>query len=152
VARCHWLRGRSHLDKSDPAGTVRSRGLAPCATDSCRLVDTRNPDGPLAGPALSAAADRTFIVAGEWGIPTGARAISVNLTVTGPAVAGNLRAYPGGGVSPVASSINYSAGQTRGNNAIMRLGPDGSVTVRCTQATGTVHLVLDVNGFFQIAP
>jgi hypothetical protein len=34
----------------------------------------------------------------------------------------------------------------------LRLGPDGSLTVRCTQATGTVHLVLDVNGYFRIAP
>jgi probable HAF family extracellular repeat protein len=140
-----WIGGEQHAFLLIPGQSFFT--LTPC-----RLVDTRNPDGPLAGPALSAASDRTFIVTGHCGIPSGARAISANLTVTGPAVAGNLRAFPGGGAPPLASSINYSGGQTRGNNAIMRLGPDGSLTVRCAQATGTVHLVLDVNGFFKIAP
>jgi hypothetical protein len=50
---------------------------------------------------------------------------------------------------PLVSSINYSAGQTRGNNAIARLGAAGVVAARCTQASGMAHLVLDVNGYFE---
>ena len=47
------------------------------------------------------------------------------------------------------SSINYSAGQTRGNNAIVSLNAAGALTVRCVQASGTVDLIVDVNGYFE---
>jgi hypothetical protein len=115
----------------------------------CRIVDTRNADGPLGGPALAANADRTFTVAGACGIPPTAGALSVNLTVTQPSAAGDLRLYPGGTPLPVTSSINYAAGQTRANNATLLLGPGGTVSVRCVQATGTVQFLLDVNGYYR---
>jgi len=54
----------------------------------CRLIDTRNPQGPAGGPALQAGATRTFALAGQCGIPASARSLSVNLTVTQPAAAG----------------------------------------------------------------
>jgi len=79
----------------------------------CRVVDTRDPGGPLGSPALLALADRTFTVAGVCGIPADATAISVNLAVTGPTDAGNVRLRAGGSVVPLVSSINYAAGQTR---------------------------------------
>jgi hypothetical protein len=47
------------------------------------------------------------------------------------------------------SSIDYAAGQTRSNNAIASLNTGGAVTVRCVQASGTVDLILDVNGYFE---
>jgi hypothetical protein len=50
---------------------------------------------------------------------------------------------------PLVSSINYSPGQTRGNNAVLTLGAGGAVVVRCDQAEGSVHLLIDVNGYFQ---
>jgi len=71
------------------------------------------------------------------------------LTVTGPTAAGDLRVFPGGTPLPLTSSINYAAGQTRANNAVLRLGPNEDLTVRCDQASGTVHLIIDVNGFYQ---
>ena len=42
--------------------------------DPCRLVDTRDPAGPVSGPALGANTSRTFPVAGRCGIPADARA------------------------------------------------------------------------------
>jgi hypothetical protein len=48
---------------------------------------------------------------------------------------------------PLASTLNYSTGQTRANNAIVAFGPSGDITVRC--ASGTAHVVIDVNGYFQ---
>jgi hypothetical protein len=62
----------------------------------CRLIDTRNAMGPYGGPALMAGADRTFTLAGQCGIPVTARAVSVNVAVTAPSAAGNLRLYPAG--------------------------------------------------------
>lgn len=115
----------------------------------CRLVDTRNSVGPLGGPALAASAQRTFTLASQCGVPSTARALSVNVTVITPTAAGDLRLFPGGSASPLVSTINYRAGQTRANNAIAGLGAAGDLTVQCDQAAGTVHLVLDVNGYFQ---
>jgi hypothetical protein len=115
----------------------------------CRLIDTRNADGEYGGPALVAASDRTFdIVSGPCGIPATASAISVNVTVTGATAAGNLRLFPAGVTAPSVSTINYTPGVTRANNAIVRLSELGELAVRCAPA-GTVHFILDVNGYFQ---
>jgi hypothetical protein len=115
----------------------------------CRLIDTRNAMGPYGGPALAADADRTFTLAGQCGIPATARAVSVNVTVTAPSATGNLRLYPAGTSLPGVSSINYSAGQARRNNAIVSLNTSGALAVRCAQASGTAHFILDVNGYFE---
>jgi hypothetical protein len=115
----------------------------------CRVADTRGAPGPYGGPALVAGGDRVFTVAGQCGVPPSARAVAVNLTVTAPAATGNLRLYPAGAALPVVSAVNYSAGQTRGNNAIVALSAAGGLAVRCAQLSGTTHLVLDVSGYFE---
>ena len=116
----------------------------------CRILDTRNPNGPLGGPALAASAPRTFTVAGACGIPATAKSISANLTVTQPAATGNLIAYPSDQVQPLANTLSFRTGQTRANNSILLLAIDGSGGVAFQNASaGTVHLILDVNGYFQ---
>jgi uncharacterized repeat protein (TIGR01451 family) len=115
----------------------------------CRVIDTRNATGTYGGPALVAGADRTFPLFGQCGIPASAESVSVNLTVVDPSAVGNLRLYPAGTVLPVVSMLNYSAGQTRGNNAIVPLNALGELAARCTQASGTAHFILDVNGYFE---
>ncbi len=115
----------------------------------CRILDTRNPAGPLGGPALNGQADRTFTVANACGIPVTAKAISVNLAAAQSTSAGNLRLRPGGMPVPLVSSINYSSGQTRSNNAVLPLNATGQLAVFCGQASGTVHFILDVNGYFE---
>jgi hypothetical protein len=115
----------------------------------CRLVDTRDPAGPLGGPALTAGQDRVFKLAGQCGLPSGARAISVNVTITQPSAGGFLTLSPGGVPRPLASSVNFRAGQTRANNTVLALGPAGDIVVHCGQPGGTAHLVLDVNAYFQ---
>jgi uncharacterized repeat protein (TIGR01451 family) len=115
----------------------------------CRVLDTRRPDGPLGGPALAARADRTFVLAGSCGIPATAKAVSVNLTVTGSTTPGDLRLYPAGSSLPLVSSINFGPGRTRANNATLPLGAGGAITVRCVLVGGTVHFILDVNGYYE---
>jgi hypothetical protein len=115
----------------------------------CRVIDTRNPDGRLFGPALAAGADRTFPVVGSCGIPKSARAVSVNIAIAGATATGNLRLRAGGTAVPGVASINYAAGQTRSNNAIVPLSATGAIAAFVAQASGTVHLILDVNGYFQ---
>jgi streptogramin lyase len=115
----------------------------------CRAVDTRNANGPLGGPALTANVPRTFGIAGQCGIPPSARAISANVTVVGAATPGYITIYPGGTSIPLVSALNYRAGQVRANNAVVSLGAAGDVTVFAGQPSGTVHFILDVNGYFQ---
>jgi len=127
-------------------------GLSYRNLEPCRLLDTRNPDGPLGGPALVAGADRVFTLTGNCNVPSTAKALAVNLAVTSPTTAGNLRLYPAGAPLPDASSINYAAGQTRSNNAVVALDGMGRMAVRCAQASGSAHFILDVFGYFEDVP
>jgi hypothetical protein len=116
----------------------------------CRLIDTRNPAGPYGGPSLVAGAQRSFIAGGQCGVPSSAKAVSVNVTVLQPSAVGNLRVFPSG-ISPVptVSNLNYSANQTLGNATIVALDASGAFTIYCAQATGTAHVIVDVSGYFQ---
>jgi hypothetical protein len=115
----------------------------------CRVLDTRRTPGALGGPALAGREDRVVAVLATCGIPLTARSVSVNITVTGPTAAGDLRIHPGGTPLPPASAINYRAGQTRANNAVLPLSRFGELAVYTSQASGTVHVIIDVNGYFQ---
>jgi hypothetical protein len=146
------------VDLSGPSGAAIAYGQATARIHDpgnlftvapCRVLDTRDPAGPYGGPALGAGQSRAFALAGRCGIPASARAVTLNLTVTGPTAAGNLRLYPADQAVPSTSTLNYSSGQTRANNAIVGLSPSGALAVRCTQAAGTAHVILDVTGYFE---
>jgi Glycoside hydrolase family 44 len=122
----------------------------------CRALDTRNPTGAWAGPALAAGAERTFDLAGRCGVPATARAVSANLTAVGATGPGDLRVFAGDASLPPASAINFGAGQVRANNAVVAVSQDGNAAVTfhpdLAGGTGSVHVLLDVNGFFQQIP
>ncbi len=116
-----------------------------------RFLDSRSPggrtvDGVLAGIGLRAAGSTTEIaVAGRGGVPLDAAAATLNVTVTGAAGAGYLTIWPCGSVMPNASSLNFAAGDTIANSAIVQLGAAGKVCVFTESAT---DLIVDVNGYF----
>ena len=61
-----------------------------------------------------------------------------------------LRFFPAGQAPPTVSSLNYAAGQTRGNNAVVAVDPSGAIAAFVGQAAGTtVDLIVDVNGYFE---
>lgn len=116
----------------------------------CRILDTRLPAGPTGGPSLAAGGTRTVTVANVCGVPVGATAVAANVAVTQTAAGGNLTVYPGGTALPPTSTINYRAGQTRANNAILALGAAGDVSIYCSMSgAGTADVILDVAGYFQ---
>jgi hypothetical protein len=117
----------------------------------CRIVDTRNANGPVGGPALvPGGPGRVFTLAGACGIPAGASAVSANVTVASPGASGNLVIYRADGVFPGTSTINFGPGQTRANNALLQLALDGSGGVKVHNGSAaSVDVVLDVNGYFQ---
>lgn len=116
----------------------------------CRIVDTRNPNGPFGGPAFQPLNIRVFAIPGSCGIPAEATAIAANLTTTNTTGGGHFLAYPTGISQPTASTLNFRAGQTRANNATIALGVAGQITVFCALPFGsTADFILDIAGYFQ---
>jgi prepilin-type processing-associated H-X9-DG protein len=125
------------------SGPIRFYTVAPC-----RIVDTRNTAGPVGGPALSAGLSRVLPITGYCGIPAGATAVSLNVTVTDSTATGNVALYPASITAPATSTINYVVGITRANNAVTLLH-NGQLEAICRPGPGTTHLIIDVNGYFQ---
>jgi hypothetical protein len=122
----------------------------------CRVADTRAAQAPiLTDSGAIGSTPRTFTVQGVCGVPVGAKAVSVNVTAVGPNGTGFLTLFPSGTTQPVVSNLNFNAGEPAlGNGAIVPLGAaatlDLSVFTRVPPVSvGTVHMVLDVTGYFQ---
>jgi hypothetical protein len=115
----------------------------------CRVLDTRLAGPQTTGSPLACGGDYDFtMVGGTCGVPSGAKAVSLNVTVTAPSAQGNLKLFASGAPPPLASTQNYAAGQTRANNAVAPLSSAGKIAVRCSPS-GTAHVIVDVNGYFQ---
>jgi Tol biopolymer transport system component len=116
----------------------------------CRLLDTRRPED---GPALASGAVEVLNPSVACGVPATASAVAVNVTVVDATGQGNLTFFPADLLqAPLASVLNFLPGVTRANNAVLALSEDGLATlaVRPTVAGGgTVHVIVDVTGFFQ---
>ncbi|HXK10479.1 MAG TPA: FG-GAP-like repeat-containing protein [Vicinamibacteria bacterium] len=112
----------------------------------CRLVDTRSAAQPLQPSEV-----RVLSLADlACGIPVGAQAVSLNVTVTQPTAPGYVTLFPADVALPTVSTSNFAPGQTRANNAIVVASADGQVKIKVRNGSaGTVHLILDVNGYFQ---
>jgi hypothetical protein len=122
----------------------------------CRIVDTRN-----AGGIIAANATRSFDVdnttsfasqggfAGPCGIPFNvASAVSMNITVTQPAGAGFLTAWAVGSSQPLASIINFAAGETVANSTVVPVLPGVGNDFNVFAGVSASHVVIDVLGYF----
>jgi hypothetical protein len=113
------------------------------------VIDTRDADGPLGGPALAANTVRSFPIVNNCGISSSATSVAVNLAVVVPSDFGDLRVYAGGGVAPLTSAIKFRPGIVRAKNAIIPLGTGGQVSVQGDMPSGRTDFFLDVYGYFQ---
>jgi uncharacterized protein YkwD len=82
-------------------------------------------------------------VAGTSGIPAGATAVSANFTVANPAGHGFLTASGCGGDPTTFSTLNYLAGETAPNQALVPLS-GGDLCLFSNKAT---DVVIDINGY-----
>jgi len=125
--------------------------LTPCRMLDTRLAPSQIPPGPYGGPAVPPGSDRVLVATGRCGIPATAKAVALNVTAVNPPALGNLTLFPGDGTAPLASALNFSAGRTRANNAIVKLASSGSGTLAVRNSTPalSVHVVVDVVGYFQ---
>jgi outer membrane protein assembly factor BamB len=112
-----------------------------------RLLDTRSGMGGVTGPIPSKSA-RTFQVTGGV-VPTGAIAVTGNLTVVGQTGAGYLFIGPAADNNPASSTLNFPAGDTRANAVTVGLGAGGTLSFTYVGHAGTTAQVLfDVTGYF----
>lgn len=109
-----------------------------------RLLDSRSGLG-FSGPARNG----TVITLPVWergGVPSGASAVLVNLTVTEPTAGGFVTAYASGSAVPGVSNANFVAGTTSANLSLVPVGADGAIALK-TAVAGSVHVIADVQGY-----
>ena len=83
--------------------------------------------------------------ASTGGVPAGATAVVLNVTVTDTTAASYLTVWPAGGGQPLSSSVNWSAGQTVAN--LVTVGLNSSGQVNLYNANGNADVVVDVEGW-----
>lgn len=114
-----------------------------------RILDTRGGAEGFAGP-IGGGASIALPVAGHGGVPaSGATAVLLNVTVTQPTGESFLTVYPSGTARPLASNLNFLAGQTAPNLVSAKLGADGKVAIY--NNAGSTQVVVDVVGWFTAA-
>jgi hypothetical protein len=111
----------------------------------CRVVDTRNPEGPIGGPTMTEATMRSFAIPeSACGIPSTAQAYSLNVTVVPQRPLSFLKLWPDGQPPTNVSTLNSDGGVVA-NAAIVAAGNSGAVDVYVTDPT---DVILDINGYF----
>jgi hypothetical protein len=107
-----------------------------------RELDTRTIHSPLAAHATDTINIVNYTVAGC----ACADAMVDNITVTAPAKAGVLTVYPAGQPRPLASNLNFSAGETVPNLVIVA-GGNGKFSYY-NNSPGPLQLIIDEYGYY----
>ncbi|MEV1320784.1 trypsin-like serine protease [Micromonospora arborensis] len=110
------------------------------------LLDTRSGVGAPAGPRTGGSTIDVQAL-GVGGVPaTAVTAVLVDVTAIKPTTNAYLIVYPGGSTRPATSSINASAGETISTTQVVKVGPNGKLSVY-SQGDST-HVRIDVHGYF----
>ncbi|HEY2597870.1 MAG TPA: PQQ-binding-like beta-propeller repeat protein [Candidatus Dormibacteraeota bacterium] len=105
-----------------------------------RIADTRG------NATLGPGGTFTLAVRGQFGVPSAAAAVILNVTATGTTRSGFLTVYPSTSLRPTASDLNWTAGLTVPNLVVATLGTTGSITFY--NASGNTDVVVDLVGYF----
>ena len=120
--------------------TLPNGGFTPVTP--ARILDTRP------SSAVSSAAPRDLVVIGSGDVPAmGVTSVALNVTVTEPTAGGWLTVYPTGTVKPLASNLNFVAGETVAVQVLAQVGAGGKVSLAVDPAV-TAHLVVDIVGWY----
>ncbi len=111
-------------------------GLSTVAPD--RLADSRSRSWLT---RLTPFTVNSLTIAGRGDVPSNARAVALNLTVTNATTEGWLRSWPCGVTIPATSTANFGVGKNVANSVIVGIGQRGRV---CFQASAGVDLIVDV--------
>ncbi|MFE4260808.1 PKD domain-containing protein [Streptomyces sp. NPDC056883] len=111
-----------------------------------RHVDTREGLGTRKGQ-IPGYGTITTKIAGNRGVPAGAKAVALNVTVTNPRSDGHLTVFPAGKAAPNASNLNFTTGQTIANSVIVPVGTDGKISLR-NGGWNPADVIVDVVGYY----
>lgn len=114
------------------------------------LLDTRTGTTsdnlvPKVTGVRAAGTTTTVKVAGRIYVPQTATGGTFTISIDTPAAAGYATVYPCGSDRPLASTINFAAGKSISNTAILALGTGGSV---CIYNSAAAHVVLSLQGYY----
>ena len=128
---------------TNPPAATGSGGLVPVA--AARLADRRNRCWlhRQAGGEV-----QPLTVATRGGVDADAALASLTFTVVNPAADGFLSAFPCGGAVPQTSTVNFVAGQTVSNAALVGLGASGSGKGKvCIRTNVATDVLVDVGAY-----
>ncbi len=109
-----------------------------------RVLDTRL---PVAGDKPVRAHSTRYVPMGVN--PTVTKAVLVNFALVAPSTSGFLTAWAGRSARPLASNINAVSGELVANSAVVPVDANGGILL---YAFSTAHVVIDVLGYFNVAP
>ncbi len=92
---------------------------------------------------------RDVQVAGLKGVPAGATAIATNITAVDATAESYMTVWPTGNAQPNASNLNYVANLVVPNAVTVKVGAGGKISI--FNATGNVHVLVDVVGWYETA-
>ncbi len=153
----------SAIDSKEARVTAKSLGepandLVFVPISPCRIIDTR-----LAGGQIAANTVRSFDVTAvsDYSFQGGAAnncngagavgsfaAAAINFTVVSPAADGYITAFPFLGTQPLAATVNYTAGDIRGNYSVVKLDQGASANELSVYSFAQTHLVADIVGYY----
>jgi len=148
--RGYRLGGPTTAGDSDLDALRRLYGVSRfVGVDPLRVLDTRNgtgmPGGAVQPLGEGQRIDLWLAGAPGTGVPVGATAVVVNVTLTDGSDATYVTAFPTGPV-PLASNLNSGPWTTIANLATVKLNPSGWVSF--FNAKGTADVVVDLAGYY----
>ncbi len=127
-------------------GATADGGFA--GVNPLRLLDTRQGIGRPGSIPVGPGSTTVLQVGGFGGVPTsGVSAVALNVTGTESSLSTFVTTFPAGSALPDVSSLNLAPAQTAANFVIVPLSASGQVSLY--NAFGSVHLLVDVMGYFQ---
>ena len=120
-----------------PPGTYNAVGPV-------RVLDTRNGTGGISTP-VGPGATIKLQVTGKNGVPSGATAVVLNVTAVNATKNSYVTVYPDGKARPVASNLNFTAGEAFPNLVVV---PVINGKVDFYNYTGSVNLIADLAGYY----
>jgi hypothetical protein len=115
----------------------------------CRAVDTRGGVSTNGGPLLGTDTTRNFQMRGICGVPTTAKAVSLNVTVTQATAGSWLAVWPSGQTRPIVSMINFEPSDPALANGIIVGVSTNTQDLSVYNNFGNVHVIIDITGYFQ---
>lgn len=144
---CIYTEAETHLT-ADVVGYVPN-GAKTTSLTPARVFESRageaTVDGQRQGEGRVAAGGQINVqIAGRANVPaTGAGSVIMNVTAINPSGVGFFTIHPCG-TRPLASSLNFKAGDVVGNEVIAKLSATGSV---CVYTEANTHISIDVVGY-----